>query len=210
MKTRDKILLTSLHLFNTEGEQNVTTVDISNEMDISPGNLYYHFRGKESIIDELYRRFDSELSSLLHQSIEDLDSLEQHWLFLYVIFEEIYQFRFFYLNASEMLLRYPDIERRFRRLIQLKIRTIEAFFARLIDIESIEQQQLDIGLLAENITLNFLYWFPYQQLLNPNMGESERMHKAVYNILNLIVPYSGSQQQDFIAALKVLYQTHIL
>ena len=64
MKTRDKILLTSLKLFNDEGEPSVTTVDIANELDISPGNLYYHFHGKEAIIAELFDAFEVELVEL--------------------------------------------------------------------------------------------------------------------------------------------------
>jgi hypothetical protein len=33
-----KILLISLDLFNSQGERNITSVDITNELDIGPGN----------------------------------------------------------------------------------------------------------------------------------------------------------------------------
>ena len=36
MKTRDRILNCALELFNRDGEPNVTTLDIANELGISP------------------------------------------------------------------------------------------------------------------------------------------------------------------------------
>lgn len=210
MKTRDRILVTSLMLFNEEGEQNVTTVDIANEMDISPGNLYYHFRGKESIIETLYSRYETELISLLKQSVDDPLKLEDYWFFIYVIFEEVYKFRFFYLNSADIMLRYPDIEKRFRRLINIKLSTIERLCTNLINQKAISADEMDVKLLAENIALALLYWFPYQYLLHPEIKQDELIHKGVFHILNLVIPYTGESQHEFAQTLRALYKENVL
>jgi AcrR family transcriptional regulator len=44
-----------------KGEPNVSTMEVANEMGISPGNLYYHFHGKEPLILGLFERFQNEL-----------------------------------------------------------------------------------------------------------------------------------------------------
>lgn len=206
MKTRDRILLTSLLLFNQEGEQNVTTVDIANEMDISPGNLYYHFKGKESIIEALYNNYELQLSGLLNQSLEHTLSVEDHWLFIYILFEEIYKFRFFYLNVADIMFKYPDIERRFRRLLLLKIDTIEALCKNLLQRLEVTVERSDIRFLAENIAQSMMYWFSYQQLVRPQTKGEELVHLGVYHILSLAAPYIGINQADYLGIIKNLYK----
>ncbi|MBE0991741.1 TetR/AcrR family transcriptional regulator, partial [Escherichia coli] len=44
---------------------NVSTLEIANELGISPGNLYYHFHGKEPLVMALFERFQAELAPLL-------------------------------------------------------------------------------------------------------------------------------------------------
>lgn len=51
---RDRICETALELFNTRGYTSVTTNHISEALGISPGNLYYHFRNKEHIMEAIY------------------------------------------------------------------------------------------------------------------------------------------------------------
>ena len=61
MKTRDKIIQASIVLFNEQGERNVTTNHIAAHLNISPGNLYYHFRNKEDIILSIYEEYAGNL-----------------------------------------------------------------------------------------------------------------------------------------------------
>src|SRR5690606_39711851 len=64
-KTRDRIVLESLALFNIQGERNVTTNHIAAHLGMSPGNLYYHFRNKQEIIAELFGLYEVRVDSFL-------------------------------------------------------------------------------------------------------------------------------------------------
>ena len=54
--TRTRILNMALELFNARGTANVTTNHIAEALNMSPGNLYYHFRNKVEIVRELFAR----------------------------------------------------------------------------------------------------------------------------------------------------------
>jgi hypothetical protein len=43
--------------------------------------------------------------------LEDSNPLERSWLFLTVLMEVMYQYRFLYLNQSDLMQRYPEIDR---------------------------------------------------------------------------------------------------
>jgi AcrR family transcriptional regulator len=59
--TKDRIADTALCLFNQVGTDGVSTNHIAAAMDISPGNLYYHYANKDEILLVLLERLGSGL-----------------------------------------------------------------------------------------------------------------------------------------------------
>lgn len=86
-KTRERILDISLAMFNDRGEPNVTTNHIADELEISPGNLYYHFRNKEDIVENLFARYEEKIDRVMVAPDERLPNLEDIWLQLHLAFE---------------------------------------------------------------------------------------------------------------------------
>ena len=212
MKTRDRILVTSLELFNEEGEANTTTIDIANEMDISPGNLYYHFKGKDEIIRELFQQYELALSDTLTAPVgqaedSELSNVEYNWYFLFVVMEEMYNYRFFYLNLDDIQQRYAEIRKGVRRLIQLKRTALSTICHALLQPELIEKHEQQIAGLVDNMTLGLTFWFNYDQLLNQQHQPQVTIHQGVLQLMTMIAPYLGDDQLSFYRDCETIYAT---
>ena len=210
MKTRDRILVTSLALFNDEGESSTTTIDIANEMDISPGNLYYHFKGKDQIIAELFQQYELALANTLTAPIEaplgkGQGNVEDNWYYLYVVMEEMYQYRFLYHNLDNILQRYPEIHRGFKRLLQLKRAALYAICQTLLRKAVIEAKDQQLVGLVDNMTLTLTFWFNYDQLLHNERPPQVTIHQGVLQLLTMVAPYLGDEQLSFYRDCESIY-----
>lgn len=197
VKTREKILHTSLQLFNEEGESHVTTVDISNELDISPGNLYYHFKGKEIIIENLFEKFEEEFGDILHAPINKELKIEDSWYYLYVVFEEMYHYRFIYQNLSDLLQRYEVINKRFRRLLNLKFQTGASIITALREADILLMDDASAEVLINNIIMTITYWIAYSNLRDGKQSEQILLHKGVFQVLSLIAPFLSQGKAEY-------------
>jgi AcrR family transcriptional regulator len=207
MKTRDRILHTSLLLFNEEGEPNTTTVDIANEMDISPGNLYYHFKGKDVIIVELFGEYEHGLSEILNAPLDNPLSVEDNWFYLYVVFEEMYNYRFLYRNLSDLLDRYPPLKTRFRRLLKLKRAAILAVWDTLTREAVVSAEGTEVDALVDNLVLLLNYWLNYDHLRHDDRAPALVIHQGVYHLMVMIAPYLGQHQREFYEQVQEIYRS---
>ena len=196
VKTRDRILNTSLSLFNSLGEPNVTTLLISDELDISPGNLYYHFRSKGDIVEELFIAFEAEMQDLLAVP-EDVDiSLDQQSFFLHLLFEAVARYRFLYQDLVNVLSRYERLQARFKRILKNKTRAFRSICESLRrqNMMQIEQEELDS--LCEQLTLTACYWSAFDTLSHLDNRESVDPGRGVYQMMHLMVPYFAPDVQE--------------
>jgi AcrR family transcriptional regulator len=185
MKTRDRILECALQLFNQQGEPNVSTLEIANELEISPGNLYYHFHGKEPLVLELFERFQNELAPLLDPPAEARLDAEDYWLFLHLIVERLSHYRFLFQDLSNLASRLPKLARGIRNLLNAIKRTLASLLARLKAEGQVTSGTQALGQLVEQITMTLLFSLDYQRILDRE-GETR---VVVYQIMMLVAPH---------------------
>lgn len=118
-RTAERILSTSLELFNRFGEPNTSTSMIAGELRISPGNLYYHYPSKDELINTLFDQYARTLTELL-AAANDVRDVEDAWFLLHSLFELIWQYRFFYRDLNHLLSRNRHLETHFPALLMRK------------------------------------------------------------------------------------------
>ncbi len=118
MKTVDKIIRTALHLFNEQGEREVSTNHIAAAAGVSPGNLYYHFRHKEAIVLRLFDGYEAQLQARLPDT--EVPTLAGLHARIEAGLAARHEYRFLFRALPELLARNPELARRFRAAQQLE------------------------------------------------------------------------------------------
>ena len=189
-QTRERILETSLLLFNRLGAPHVTTADIAGEMNISPGNLYYHFRNKDQIVGELYATFERRLDDLLAAPEGRLADVEDLWLFLHLLFEAMWEFRFLYRDLDEILSRDRHLAFRFTRFMRRGADTVIELCRSMVVGRVMHASEREIAALSENVMVVATYWMSYQKILGGEAhADAINLDHAAYQVLSLIAPF---------------------
>ena len=211
-RTRERILETSLALFNRFGEPNITTAHVADEMNISPGNLYYHFRNKDEIIGELYAALETRLAPIFstpesrHVDVEDL------WFMLHLLFEQMWAFRFFYRDLIELTSRNRRIAARFAQLTRKGESTVIELCSGMRTAGTMQASDREIAAIAQNVVIVATYWMSYQRTTNPPLAgtahddpASLSLDRAAFQVLALIAPFTVGDAHALIERLGERY-----
>jgi AcrR family transcriptional regulator len=211
-RTRERILAAALALFNRQGEPNVTTAVIADELNISPGNLYYHFRNKDEIISDLYAAFESELSPLLAAPSGRAADVEDLWFLLHLLFERMWAYRFFYRDLDQITSRNRKVAQRFAALTSRGQTTVIELCRGLVSAGTMRASEREIAALATNAVMIATYWMSFRRIgIGPAKGDAAdaandaQLGFAAYHVLALIAPYLRGADRALIERLGADY-----
>ena len=209
-RTAERILDVTLELFNRFGEPNVSTTLISSELDISPGNLYYHYPAKDELINRLFDRYEGELSELL-QAADNVRNVEDAWLFFQVLFELIWRYRFLYRDLNDLLSKNHKLETHFQAVLKGKSRAMLAVLDGLAHGTAIRIDEQQAEHTASAMVVLLTYWLSYEYVRDPRRAlEPESadaaMMRGAYHVLSLLMPYLQPASREHLRALMVSYR----
>lgn len=206
MKTRERILHAALALFNEAGEPNVTTNQIADELDISPGNLHYHFRRKSNLVEELFGMYSNQIHQLLVVPDREVLDMEDMWLFLHLLFEQIWRYRFIYRNVSDLQARYLKVKRGFPKVIGHKVQTALVILHRLSEDEQLHATEIEIAALANNLVLAGTFWLNFAHVAaSGKESPDDLLSQGVFQVMSMVAPYLDHEARDQLMALGQQY-----
>ncbi len=208
-RTAERILDVTLALFNRFGEPNVSTTLISAELNISTGNLYYHYPAKDLLVDRLFDRYEASLNALL-KAADDVHDVEDAWLFFHMLFELIWQYRFLYRDLNDLLSKNRRIETHFQYVLKEKTRAVQRVLAGLGQGNAVRLSAPEAESVATAMVVVSTYWLSYEYVRDPRHAlEPENAGAALLrgasHVLSLLAPYFEPAQKQHLLGLAQAY-----
>ncbi|MBB5016736.1 TetR/AcrR family transcriptional regulator [Rehaibacterium terrae] len=204
-RTRQRILDAALVMFNERGEPNVTTNHIADELEISPGNLYYHFRNKDDIIEQLFAGYEERMDAALTAPQDRLPELEDIWLQLHLVFECIWDYRFLYRDLIDILSRNRRLRLRFARILKRASDNATAVMRGLVRAGVMRASAAEIEATATNILVIATFWLNYAGARGER-DEHEAIRQGIVQVMMLLAPFLRDAERLHLNTLTQAYR----
>ena len=208
--TRERILEAALALYNLHGEPNVATKAVAIEAGLSPGNLHYHFASKTELTLALLDRYEANLLPLLTTAAE-VRHVEDAWLFVHMLFEQMGRQRFLYRNLNDLLADSREIEARLQGLIEAKGQSMALLMAGLQHGGAMVRQDVAEAGMALNIMVMLLcYWLGFEEVRDPRHAldpdaTDQALRRGALHVLSVLSPWMEPESRQHLRQLSAQY-----
>ena len=203
-QTRQRILDASLAMFNAQGEPNVTTNHIADELEISPGNLYYHFRNKDDIIEHLFGKYEERIDAALAMPSGRLPGLEDVWLQLHLVFECIWDYRFLYRDLVDILSRNRRLRIRFARILRRADEQAHGVMRGLTQAGVMRASATELDAAATNVLVVSTFWMNYAAARG-DKDEQASIRDGIVQVMMLLAPFLRDAERVHLNTLTRAY-----
>ncbi|HNX58114.1 MAG TPA: TetR/AcrR family transcriptional regulator [Spirochaetota bacterium] len=161
--TRKRIIDAALKLFNRDGAHRVTTNHIARECEMSPGNLYYHYRNKQEIIREIFHRITVDFTELWSNGAGD-PYIEEILSRMDALSDLYYRYRFFYLELPTLIAQDTELAKMYAANQKAKLAAFDSIYANLCAKGVIDPAAIDAEMFRTQIINGWIvsdFWLSY-------------------------------------------------
>jgi AcrR family transcriptional regulator len=188
--TKERILGVALELFNARGEAGVTTAQIARELEISEGNLWYHFRTKRDLVHALFDRMERAIDDVLARPAGPAAPMAHFAEYTRRSVEVLWTYRFLFRDHA-ILLR-EDTERlaRHAAFTDRGVTFVARILAGMVDAGLLRIERDHLHPVATNAWIIGRYWIDYLESKGVELHGSEAHVKgALAQMAVLLRPY---------------------
>ncbi len=189
MKTKQRIIDKAIEYYNKEGLTNVTSRDIAKSLNMSHGNLDYHFENKEVLLMAIYKRMKKDISRFYMERDAFTDPFE-HFNELLTSLEKFHQtYSFFNLDVLEISRKYPMVNQLLKKTFHVREEQMAHFYKRFKTFGYFESE-IQPGIymrLQRTIRIVITFWNSQKEVL-PYFGSAQKDSMSVY-IWDLLIPH---------------------
>lgn len=205
MKTKERILEAALQLFNEEGIGNISMRRIAEEAGIQIGNLTYHFRNRDTLVEGLLNQLIEELENEIAKTQIPELSLRALWNALYTSYRIQDRYRFIMLDLLQMFRQYPQLLQKFRH--NYERRRMELSFAlQLMEANNILQQEISPNFYQEYLLPQLYcisdFWLSEAELLYQGKEDDKALYYARITFSLLLPHLSEQAKKDYFQVIK--------
>lgn len=188
-ETQNLIIDTAIALFNDHGTKAISTNRIADECHLSRGNLHYHFRTKEEIIQTIFQRIDREMDESWYEDHEHPSMEYTHFMFARQI-KLFWRYRFFYRELNSLLQNDARLKLLFTDCRKKRINEVTLFFEEMIKAGLMKRPKPPVTLEAL-LQVSWLVtdqWLPHLDLHDKEVNE-ENIEEGFEMIMQIFEPY---------------------
>lgn len=187
--TKGLIKTTALALFNEHGSGKISANVIAEHCGISKGNLHYHYRTKDDLVEALFDDIDGEVAVSWWQD-ENQPTVRHMAEMFERQLELIWRYRFFYREMATLVRQAPELHRRVREQREARIEKVLQFFEALVDAGVIKKPRSRES-LRYLVVISWIFsdnWLNFIELQDE--GEDSEVINTGYDVIvELLYPY---------------------
>lgn len=208
LNTRQRIVQAALELFNQQGERQVTTNHIAAHLGISPGNLYYHFRNKQTIVLELFGQYEQLVDQFLQRPQDRVMTVADKAFLLESLLTVLWDYRFLHRDLQHVLAADTELAQRYQRLAQRCLNNAQGIYQGFADAGILRIDALSIEALVLNSWLILTAWVPFVCSMQKESTDltPAMLRRAIYQVLMLEREYVSAQARPEVDELLQKYQ----